>query len=248
MIAEKYLNGGAVLVLMGIQWLYLWLFPWYQSYVNNPDWGHNYTESIAFLAVGLAYFNRRVLSCVFAFLAALLVVPAALELVPHWITALTNGILLAAIVIDIIIERRREQDLVQPYNRQLTFWLKKHLPRFSYLFLGHIALLYFLVRLPSGTYEVALVTKVFDGMLLVFVVLLLVEDMPGITDGRRDKLIGFFWGMVTMIVSLAILSNQPETWPTFVFTLVVTVLAIAFLFLRQKTAVTSENPPAREDE
>ena len=243
-ILQKFLNGGTILVLMGVQWLYLWLFPWYQSYVNNPDWGHNYTEAIAFIAVGVAYFNRRFLSDILAFLAALLVIPAALELVRHSITALAGGILLVFIIVDILIERKRQHDLGQPSNRQLMFWMKKHLPRFSYLFLAHIALLYFLVRLPSGTYEVDLVTKVYDGMLLVFVILLFMEDMPGITSGSRAKFTGFFWGMVTMIVSLIILSDQSETWPALIFTVIVTLLAIVGLIIRLKHTQTSSHPPS----
>ena len=234
LFVEKYLNGGTALVLMGAQWLYLWTFPWYQSYINNPHWGHNYAEAIAFLAIGLAYFNRRLLSYILAFLATLLVIPASLELVPHSMTAITGALLLLLIALDILIERKRQHDLGQPSNRQLTFWLKKHLPRFSYLMLAHIALVYFLVRLPAGTYEMDLVTKVFNGMLFPFVVLLLLEDMAGITNGTRAKRLGFFWGMATILISLGILSNQPGTWPTMAFTLIVAVLSITVLLIRHK--------------
>ena len=44
---DRLLNSGTALVLMGAQWLYLWVFPWYQSYLRNPHWGHNYAEAIA---------------------------------------------------------------------------------------------------------------------------------------------------------------------------------------------------------
>ena len=232
--AEKYLNGGTVLVLMGAQWLYLWTFPWYQAYINNPHWGHNYAEAIAFLSIGLAYFNRRLLSYILAFLATLLIIPASLELLPHSLTAIIGAVLLMFIILDILIERSRQQDLAQPSNRQLTFWLKKHLPRFSFIMLAHMALLYFLVRLPSGTYEIDLVTKVYDGMLFPFVILLLLEDMTGIANGVRAKHLGFFWGMATMLISLIILSSQPETWPTLALTLIVTVFGIMALLLKRK--------------
>lgn len=234
LFVEKYLNGGTALVLMGTQWLYLWAFPWYQSYINNPYWGHNYAEAIAFLAMGVAYFNRRLLSYVLAFLATLLVIPASLELVPHSMTAITGALLLLLIVLDILIERKRQHDLGQPSNRQLTFWLKKHLPRFSYLMLAHIALVYFLVRLPAGTYETDLVTIVFDGMLFPFVVLLMLEDMTGIANGAHARYLGFFWGMATILISLAILSNQPETWPTMGFTLIVTIFSVMALIVKPK--------------
>ena len=231
---EKYLNGGTVLVLMGAQWLYLWTFPWYQSYINNPQWGHNYAEAIAFLSIGLAYFNRRLLSYILAFLATLLIPPASLELLPHSLTAITDAVLLMLIILDMFIERKRQQDLLQSSNRQLTFWLKKHLPRLSFIMLAHLALLYFFVRLPSGTYETDLVTKVYDGMLFPFVILLLLEDMTGIADGARARYLGFFWGMATMLVSLVLLLSQPATWPTMALTLIITVFGVMAILLKHK--------------
>jgi hypothetical protein len=79
-------------------------------------------------------------------------------------------------------------------------------------------------------------------MLLVFVILLFMEDMPGITSGSRSKFTGFFWGMVTMIVSLIILSDQSETWPVLIFTVIVTLLAIVGLIIRLKHTQTSSQP------
>ena len=235
-LKQKYLNGGTVLVLMGAQWLYLWVIPWYQSYVNNPQWGHNYVEAIAFLTLGLAYFNRRIISDILAFVATLLIIPASLELLPHFLTAVVSAAILILTILDICIERKRSQDIWQPSNRQLTLWFKKHMPRFSYIMLVHIALVYFFVRLPSGTYETDLVTKVFDGMLFPFILLLLLEDMPMIRDIVRAKFFTFFWGMLTMIVSLAILSNQSETWPTLALTILVTVLGVVVLLVDRKSA------------
>jgi hypothetical protein len=231
---DRLLNGGTALLLMGSQWLYLWVFPWYQSYIRNPHWGHNYAEAIAFLGLGLAYFNRRLVSQVLAFIATLLIIPASLELLPHSLTAMIGAALVTAVIVDIIVERKRQYDLGQPANRQLAYWLKRHLPRFSFIMLAHIALIYFLVRLVSGTYETDLVTKVFDGLLFPFVFILLLEDMTGITKETLVKPLGFFWGMSTMIISLGVLSNQPETRPIMVFNVVVTILGIIALAAKRK--------------
>lgn len=222
----RYLNGGTVLVVMGAGWLYLWLIPWYQAYVDNPHWGHNYAEAAAFLVLGLAYFNRRLITYTLAFIATLLIIPASLELIPHPATAITSAGILLLTILDMFVEYKRDQDLGQLSNIQLSFWLKKHLPRFSYILLAHIAFIYFLVRLPAGTYETDLVTKVFDGMLIPLAILLLTEDMTGIVDSILAKRTAFFWGMLTTIVSLVILSNQPETYPILVITLIITAMGI----------------------
>lgn len=232
----KYINGGSVLIWMGALWLYLWLFPWYESYVNNPDWGHNYSEAGAFLILGIAYYNRRIVSDILAFISTLLIIPASLELIPHFITAITSGILLVLVIADVVIERKRDQDLFIPSDRQKAFWLKKHIPRFSYIMLAHIALIYFLVRLPLGTYETELVTKVFDGMLFPLMLLLTLEDMPNFFKSDRTKYTGFFWGMLVVIVSLAILAVQPETIPLLILSLVLTAVSVLFFFAGGKSS------------
>jgi hypothetical protein len=231
---EKLLNGGTALILMGAQWLYLWVFPWYEAYTADPRWGHNYAEAIAFLAVGIAYFNRRLLSAIFAFVAASFIIPTALELLPHPVTAAINGVLLVLIIIDIVVERKFGYDVLKSFHKQLGLWLKRHLPRFSYIMLAHMALLYFLVRLPGGTYETDLVTKVYDAMLFPFVILLLLEEMPGIFNGARARLLSYFWGMAAMIVALILLFNQPETWPTMAVTIIFTALGIMSLVYKTR--------------
>jgi hypothetical protein len=237
--ATKYINVGTPLVLMGAMWLYLWVFPWYEAYVYDPHWGHNYAEALAFLAVGLAYFNRRLISDMLALLAATLIIPASLELLPHPVTAIAGGVLVALIILDMIVERGRKDDLGQPSNRRLNFWLKRHLLRFAYVMLGHLALIYFLVRLPGGTYETELVTKVYDGMLIPFVLVALLEGSVRALGGIPMARLGFFWGMLTTLVSLILLSNQSETWVVLGITIVVTVLAIIALVVTRGSAIST---------
>lgn len=90
-VADSFVNAGTPPILMGGMWLLLWLFPWRPAFIAEPHWGHNYAQSLAFLCVGLAYFSRWFLSEVLAFIASLLVIPAALELLPHPVTAIAGG-------------------------------------------------------------------------------------------------------------------------------------------------------------
>ena len=89
-LERRYINVGTPLVLMGTTWLYVWVFHWMDAYFYDPRWGHNYLEAAAFLIVGLAYFNRRLVSDVIALVAATMIVPVSLELLPHWATASTG--------------------------------------------------------------------------------------------------------------------------------------------------------------
>lgn len=233
----RLLNGGTPLLLMGLEWLYLWVFPWYGAYLSDPHWGHNYAEAIAFVAAGVAYFNRRLASDALTFLAALLVIPASLELLPHSTTALLGAALVGLILLDVIVERGREQPLLESSKRRLDYWLRRHLPRFSYLLLAHIALVYFLVRLPLGTYETELVTRVYDAMLIVFVSLLLLEDMDGILERFPARQASFFWGMLSIVVALLLLYSSPAKQILLVLNVIVFFIgAVGWALGRHRTA------------
>ena len=235
---SKFINIGTPLLLMGAMWLLLWVFPWRQAYLYDPHWGHNYAESLAFLCVALAYFNRRLLSDALALLAAVLIIPASLELLPHTATAAAGAALALLIILDMVLERGRKDDLGQPANRRLAFWLKRHLLLLAFILLGHLALLYFFVRLPAGTYETDLVTKVYDAMLIVFIILAILEGVVQRLWGARTSLVGFFWGMLTIIIALIILFHQPETRMFLGTSLVVSSLAIASLVITRQTATS----------
>jgi hypothetical protein len=235
-VVERYVNAGTSLVLMGAQWLYLWVFPWYGAYVSDPHWGHNYAQSLAFLAVGLAYFSGRLVSDALALLASILIIPSALELLPHPVTAITGGVLAALIILDMVVERGRKEDLGQPANRRWSFWLKGHVLRFAYVMLGHLALIHFFVRLPGGTYETDLVTIVYNGMSLPFLTLALLDESLRGRWATLVKRVGFFWGMLTMIVALIILSHQPETLVCLGITLVTTAIAIVATAVDHRSA------------
>jgi hypothetical protein len=224
-IYGKCINGGFPLLLMGILWLGLWLFAWYSDFLKDPHWGHNYAESTAFLAVGLAYFNRRYLSDIFALLAAAMIIPTALELLPVNATAIISAILTALIIIDIVAERKRGKDLLQPGEAKVADWLKRYLPCIAYILLASLALTYFLIRVPLGTWETDPDTVVFDALLLPYVALLLIEKL---VDGSRmwPKLLAFLAGMLIMVILLIMLADQPETWPVLGFIIVLTVLGI----------------------
>jgi len=243
-IVSKYVNVGTPLFLMGALWLGLWVGPWYAAYVYDPHWGHNYAESLAFLAAGLAYFNRRFISDVLALVASLLIIPASMELIAHSITAVAGGVLAALIVVDMFVERGRKDDLLAPSNRRLRFWLKSHLLRFAYLLLGHIALTYFFVRLPAGTYEMDLVTIVYDVLSLVFLTIALAEGAIRGEGGARISRAGFFWGLGTIVISLGIImvqnaDDRPEALICLAITVAALALGAAALTVKARRAATA---------
>lgn len=78
-------------------------------------------------------------------------------------------------------------------------------------------------------------TKVFDAILFVYVILALMKGAVQTLHGVEVSLLNFFWGMLIIIVSLVILIGQPETWPCLAITLIVTALAIVSLVNVRRT-------------
>jgi hypothetical protein len=48
--------------------------------------------------------------------------------------------------------------------------------------------------------------------------------------------VGFFWGLLTMVVALIILSHQPETWVCLGITLAISALASVALIVDRRSA------------
>lgn len=232
-INEKFINGGTPLLLMGAQWLYLWLFLWYKTYLEDPRWGHNYVMSLAFLAVGLAYFNRRLLSDILSLIAAALVIPASLALLPHSITSVISATLVMLIIVDIIIERRNPL-FIQMTTSSVVAWLKKYLLCFSFVLLVSLPPCYFLVELAAGTCDSDIDSMLFDVALLPFIILLLLEKLPIVKNKVLVKRSGFFWGMITMVVILSLMIDQPEVLPNLIFTALVTLAGLATLLMMRR--------------
>jgi hypothetical protein len=113
--------------------------------------------------------------------------------------------------------------------------------------LAHMALIYYFVRLPYGTYEDELVTKVYDAMLFVFAALAMMEGAVKKLWGIRTPLLSFFWGMLMMGVALVLLFYQSETWPVLGLTVPVTVGAVVALVQQRRAAnaAKAQAPDAR---
>ena len=102
-----------------------------------------------------------------------------------------------------------------------------------------MALIYFFVRLPYGTYEDELVTKVYDGMLIVLMILAMLEGAVKKLWGIPTLYVSFFYGMGTTLVALLLLFWQPETRFLLVITLAVTAAGIVALIQNRRASAAA---------
>jgi hypothetical protein len=79
-----------------------------------------------------------------------------------------------------------------------------------------------------------LVTKVYDAALIPLAILALLEGMAKRLGAIPVPQLSFFWGMGTIIVSLILLVNQPETWVPMGVAVSATALGIVALILARR--------------
>jgi len=129
-----------------------------------------------------------------------------------WVEAtFASIILLIVTVILYFMERHREIEIVNPKPR-LKAWVKIHFLNFAYIGLGHMALIFFLVRwfnpqpfLDYLPIEHELITSTFNLMLLVFVPLAAMERYVKKLGGVEVSKLGFTWAILMIIVPLVMI-------------------------------------------
>jgi hypothetical protein len=158
-----------------------------------------------------------------------------MEALPSDLTTIPGVVLLLLIFLDMLAEGKKSYAWFSDTQKGLSDWLKKYFLCLAFLFLAGIAIIYFAVRLPGGTYDSDIDTLLFDALLLPFLAFLLLDRLgkPGRTEVFRTA--GFFWGMLIMVGILILMSDEPETWPLLAVSLVATLLgALAILVNRKK--------------
>ena len=79
-------------------------------------------------------------------------------------------------------------------------------------------------------------TIVYNGMSILFLTLALLDGSIRGLWATLIARVGFFWGLLTMVVALVILSHQPETWGCLGITLAISALATVALIVDRRSA------------
>ena len=203
---EKMMTANTGILVLGVLWLVFWLGPAFSTFLVDSRWGHNFALPLTFMTVGIAY-NFRMISCqLAAVIAAFFVVPGQLGFW-SWCTAtIIASSLLLIVLILYLIERGRETELLHP-NPRLKSWLKLHLITFAYIGLGHIPLIFFLVRWPNpGSFveflpmEQSISIAAFNAMLIILILLAILERFVKKVGRFKVNRVGFFWSVLMIII------------------------------------------------
>jgi hypothetical protein len=205
---DKALTSNNGLLLQGIAWLIFWLGPAFYLFREDPRWGHNFALPVIFITVGLAFYFRKISCQLVAVISSFSIVPTLLA---FWSWSTATGIALGSLGLLIILhfaENGRDSELVRP-NPRLNAWLKLHLMTFAYIGLGHMSLIFFLVRwFNSGSFssflpfEHHVSTSIFNAMLFILIFFAILERFVRKIGNFQVGKVGFSWALLMMVVPM----------------------------------------------
>lgn len=146
-----FVGPGLGLVILGLIYFVWYIMPFSIEYLEEKPFAiHNWGYSIIFLTIGLAWYQKSIISRSIALIqASLMPILASGSFNPFIIVALIF-ILFAVFGIVFIIEKKREKFFFQERLQKRTWeWLNMHLLILCWLSLIHIGLVFLVVRAPT---------------------------------------------------------------------------------------------------
>lgn len=158
---NRYKVGpGMGLIILGLSYLIWWVMPFaFEAYNQDPRWAHNWAYAIIILTVGLSWYQKspssRLIATVQAFM---LPVTASGSFNNITLTYITIAILIVWSIV-VVLERIRGKMFLEERLHKRTYnWLNLHLPIISWILIAHMALVFFIGRVPQEAQLLALGT------------------------------------------------------------------------------------------
>ncbi len=243
------LDIGTGLIMTGLFWLYLWLFPHFPAYLSDPRWAHNFAFPLILLTIGVAYKEKKLSTDLVAALSAFMVIPTESGVLSGVHSTIIVSVLLVIILLLIAVERGRKRELLF-FQHRWRRWLKKHLLTFSYLFLMHMAFIYWFTRVLFGEpAEVNLPsempwdpvhwgTAAYNILVIPFGLIGMAERFRGTLRRRISALkLGYWWSLLIIIVGIGALGIASGAWLIYGGPLIVSlvILTLSIIACKRKS-------------
>jgi hypothetical protein len=226
-VKVKGINIGTGLILTGLFWLYFWVFPWFQAFVKDPRWAHNFAFPLILITVGVAYHGKKLSTDLIAVFSAFMIIPTESGVITGLqSTYLVITLLIIALLL-LTVERGRKEELLF-FQHRWRRWFKKHLLAFSFLFLMHMAFIYWFSRAFFGE---PMPTNLpnespFNPMhwaTASYNLLVLPLGLMGMAERFRGTLrriiastqLGYWWSLMIIIVGITMMAILSGAWIMF---------------------------------
>jgi hypothetical protein len=237
------LDIGTGLILTGLFWIYLWLFPHFQAFIEDPRWAHNFAYPIILLTMGVAYKGKKMSTDLIAAISAFLIIPTESGVISGMQSTTITSVLLVITFLSLAAEKGRKQELLF-FQHRWRRWLKKHSLTFSFLFLMHMPFIYWFTRVLYGEpAEVNLPpemplevehwgTATYNILVIPFGLIGMAERFRGTLRRRvSTSKIGYWWSLLIIILGLIILGISSNAWLIYggplLIALIILILSVA---------------------
>lgn len=224
-ILDRYAVGpGPGLLILGLAYLIFWLMPFtIDTYIRENRWAHNWAFSIIIFTVGAAWYQKTPMSRTIAVVQGIMLpITASGSFNTLYCSFVTVGIALAWGIVTVA-ERWRGKPFLQDRMEKRSWnWANMHTMIICWLFLAHMAFVFFVTRVPqeagllTSTARVGFLTNLppeahdfatwfFNGALFTWAVIAIFEQfrMGYNTQNRPWPRWSFWWVFVCMAVGFA---------------------------------------------
>jgi hypothetical protein len=235
---KNSIDIGSGLILTGLFWLYFWVFQWYVSFLFDARWAHNFAYPLILITIGVAYKGKKMSSDLLASISAFMIIPTETGLISGTHSTYIVAILLAILLLILVIERGRKQELLF-FQHRWRRWLKKHLLTFAFLFLLHMPFIYWFTRVlfgepaelnmpPEPPWERShWGTASYNILVIPFALIGMAERFRG-TLRRRISMskLGYWWSLLIITLGIIIIGAASGDWLRYSVPLLIAVIIL----------------------
>ena len=146
---NKYKVGpGLGLIILGAAYLIWWTIL-FDYAVKDPRWVHNYAYAVIILNIGLAWYQKSVLSRSIAAVQSFMMPVTASGSFNTWIMTLITIVIFFIWIVVVSIERIRGKMFFKDSMKQRTWlWINMHSVVVSWILIAHMGLVFLIGRVP----------------------------------------------------------------------------------------------------
>jgi len=244
---SKVINLGTGLILTGVFWLYFWIFQWFQYFVEDPRWAHNFAYPLILITVGIAYYEKKLSTDIAAVASAFMIIPTESGFISGLQSTYVVIAILLILFVLLAIERARKEELLF-FQHRWRRWLKQHMMVFAFLFLMHMAFIYWFSRaffgepMPTNLPAESPLDPIHWGT-ASFNILVLPMGLMGMAERFRGTLrrtvtstkLGYWWAIIIIVVGIAMLGVASGAWQMFAPPLLVAIIILILSIVAYKS-------------
>ncbi|MFX1574494.1 MAG: hypothetical protein ACFFB0_17270 [Promethearchaeota archaeon] len=145
---NKLVGAGLGLIIMGLAYLVWWL-SFIENAIIDPRWTHNIAYAIIILNVGVAWYYKTPLSRTVVMIQSFMLPITGSGSFDTVICTIITSIILVLWIFIVLFEKNRGKEFFkEKISTRGKNWINMHTLIVAWILIGHMGLMFFIVRLP----------------------------------------------------------------------------------------------------